>query len=59
MSKISKKEEFHVPFIKNLAFIGLVTIVSMISVRYFLSFTLKTHQNTPIIQYTQSQIKPD
>ena len=59
MSRISKKEEFHVPFIKNLAFIGLVTIVSMISVRYFLSFTLKTHQNTPIIQYTQSQIKPD
>jgi len=59
MSKISKKEEFHIPFIKNLAFIGLVTIVSMISVRYFLSFTLKTHQNTPIIQYTESQIKPD
>ena len=59
MSKISKKEEFHVPFIKNLVFIGLVTIVSMVSVRYFLSFTLKTHQNTPIIQYTESQIKPD
>jgi len=59
MSKISKKEEFHVPFIKNLVFIGLVTIVSMISVRYFISFTLKTHQNTPIIQYTESQIKPD
>jgi hypothetical protein len=59
MSRISKKEEFHIPFIKNLAFIGLVTIVSMISVRYFLSFTLKTHQNTPIIQYTESQIKPD
>jgi len=59
MSRISKKEEFHIPFIKNLVFIGLVTIVSMISVRYFISFTLKTHQNTPIIQYTESQIKPD
>ena len=54
-----KNGEFHIPFIKNLAFVGLVTIVSMISVRYFLSFTLKTHQNTPIIQYTESQIKPD
>jgi hypothetical protein len=58
MSK-SKFEEFHVPFIKNLVFIGLVTIVSMISVRYFLPFTLKNYQNTPIIHYTESQIKPD
>lgn len=31
-----KNDEFHIPFIKNLAFIGLVTIVSMVSVHYFL-----------------------
>jgi hypothetical protein len=31
-----KNTEFHKPFIKNLVFIGLVTIVSMVSVHYFI-----------------------
>lgn len=42
-----KKDDFHIPFIKNLAFIGLVTIVSMISVHYLLHNMLMTPLNTP------------
>jgi len=36
MSDFSRKDNFHIPFIKNLAFIGLVTVVSMITTRYLL-----------------------
>jgi hypothetical protein len=58
MSK-SKFEEFHVPFIKNLAFVGLVTVVSMITTHYLLlNYLPNLIQNQ---QYTiqESQIKPD
>ena len=58
MSK-SKFEEFHVPFIKNLAFIGLVTIVSMISVRYYLTKSFPSTINPPIYTSSDSAIKPD
>lgn len=55
----SKVEEFHISFIRNLAFVGLVTIVSMISTRYlltnYMSATIKTHSYTT----QESQIKPD
>jgi len=56
MSRLSKKEEFHIPFIKELAFVGLVTIVSMISVHYFVGSFMSTTLNPPIIIYTDSQI---
>lgn len=59
MSRISRNDDFHVPFIKNLAFVGLVTIVSMISVRYFLLSYLPIITNTPVIIHTNSQINPD
>jgi hypothetical protein len=55
----SKFEEFHVPFIKNLAFIGLVTIVSMISVRYYLTKSLISTINPPVYTSSDSAIKPD
>jgi hypothetical protein len=58
MSK-SKFEEFHVPFIKNLAFVGLVTIVSMISVRYYLLKSFSSTINPPIYTSSDSAIKPD
>jgi hypothetical protein len=45
-----KNDEFHMPFIKNLAFIGLVTIVSMVSVHYFLVNIFSVPSNPP--QYT-------
>ena len=54
-----KKGEFHVSFIKNLAFVGLVTIVSMITTHFLLvNYLPNLIQNQ---QYTiqESQIKPD
>ena len=56
MSKLLEKEEFHIPFIKELAFVGLVTIVSMISVHYFVNSFMLPTINPPIIIYTDSQI---
>lgn len=52
-------KEFHIPFINALVIVGLVTIVSMISTRYFINNYLLSHPNTPIINYTDSQIKVD
>lgn len=43
-----KNDDFHIPFIKNLVFIGLVTIVSMISVHYILVNMLVSPLNTPV-----------
>jgi hypothetical protein len=42
MTKI-KINEFHVPFIKELVFVSLITIVSMISIRFF----IEKHDFTP------------
>ena len=55
----SKFEEFHVPFIKNLVFVALVTVVSMISVRYYLTNSLSASPQSSIYTSEQSQIKPD
>jgi len=52
----SKNCEFHMPFIKCLVFIGLVTIVSMISTHYFIKSLYFTSSNSTI--YTSSQ-SPD
>jgi hypothetical protein len=48
-----KNDEFHKPFIKNLAFVGLVTIVSMISVHYFFQNMYLQPSNTP--EYTSQK----
>jgi hypothetical protein len=59
MSK-SKFQKFHVPFIKNLAFVGLVTIVSMITTHFlvvnYLPNLIKTQEYT--IQQSQIQTNP-
>jgi hypothetical protein len=57
MSK-SKFEEFHVPFIKNLVFVGLVTIVSMVSVHYYLTKSLSLPQKSSTYTSEQSQMIP-
>ena len=54
-----KKNEFHIPFIKNLAFVGLVTIVSMVSAHYFLKNMLISSSNTPNYTSQQSQISSE
>lgn len=55
MNKL-KNEEFHIPFIKNLAFVGLVTIVSMVSVRFLLINYIPSYIKTNIYTIQQSQI---
>jgi uncharacterized membrane protein len=57
MSK-SKFEEFHVPFIKNLVFVGLVTIVSMVSVHYYLTKSLSLPKKASTYTSEQSQMIP-
>lgn len=59
MTNFSKNSDFHKPFIKELVFVALVTIVSMISMRYFLNILFPIHQNTPNIIYTDSQTQSD
>ena len=59
MSNFSEKQEFHIPFIKELVFVGLVTLVSMISVHYYLTSSLEIPNNTPIINYAENQIDAD
>jgi len=50
-----EKYDFHTPFLKELAIVGLVTIVSMISVQYFIKSLAKPSPNTPI--YTSEEIE--
>ena len=59
MSRISKKEDFHIPFIQNLAFIGLVTIVSMITTRYLLVNYLPNLIQSQEYTIQQSHIQPN
>jgi len=54
----SKFEEFHVPFIKSLLFVAIVTLVSMASVHYFMFPSLTPAPKSPIIEYTQTPINP-
>jgi len=42
-----KNEEFHIPFLKQLVIIGLVTLVSMMSVRFFFNYYLSDTIYTP------------
>jgi len=53
MSRISKNDDFHIPFIRNLAFVGLVTIVSMITTRFLLINYMGSYLKTP--EYTSSK----
>lgn len=49
----SKFEEFHVPFIKNLVFIGIITLVSMLSTHYFIQNIMSNPSESP--QYTSDR----
>ena len=59
MSKISRKDDFHIPFIKNLAFVGLVTIVSMITTHFLVVNYLPNLIKTQEYTIQQSQIQPN
>ena len=57
--KKMKTKQFHKPFIKDLVFCGMVTIVSMISVRFiltnYLGHTISSLQNKPSKSYFQTE----
>lgn len=53
----SKIEEFHVPFIKNLVFIAILTLVSMVSVHYFIQNTMSNPSESP--QYTSDRSRDE
>jgi hypothetical protein len=54
-----KNDEFHIPFIKSLVFMGLVTIVSMVSVHYFFTNMFLVPSNSPVYTSHQSQNSPE
>jgi len=51
-----KNKDFHQPFLSQLIFVGLVTIVCMISTRFFLLNYLMATQNTPSFTIQKSDI---
>ena len=54
-----KKIEFHKPFVKDLAFICLVTIVSMVSVRFFIPNLIFPLLKSPIYTSHESHDSPE
>ena len=51
-----KINEFHVPFIKELVFVGLITIVSMVSVHFLMKKDIFNISNSTIYTSQESQI---
>jgi hypothetical protein len=58
MSDFSKNDDFHIPFIKNLVFVSLVTIVSMITTHFLVVNYLPRLIQTQEYTTQQSQIQP-
>lgn len=58
MSNFLEKQEFHISFIKNLAFVGLVTMVCMITTRFLVVNYLPDLIQTQEYTIQQSQIQP-
>jgi hypothetical protein len=56
MRDSTKNKDFHQPFLSQLIFVGLVTIVCMISTKFFLLNYLMTTQNTPSFTIQKSDI---
>lgn len=50
-----KTQEIHKPFIKSLVFLGLVTLVSMVSARILIENYMSKKQSTPIFTSQKSQ----
>ena len=57
MSK-SKNDDFHMPFIKNLVFVSLVTIVSMITTHFLVVNYLPNLIQNQEYTIQQSHIQP-
>jgi hypothetical protein len=53
----SKFEEFHVPFIKNLLFVAVITVVSMVFVRFYFNKSFYYPSSSVIYASEKSQIQ--
>jgi hypothetical protein len=54
-----KINEFHVPFIKELVFVGLITIVSMVSVHFLMKKEIFIPSKTILNTSQESQINAE
>ena len=52
---MSENKEFHKPFLKNLVFIGLATVVAMIFSNYLVNYYGATYKNSPVFTSLESQ----
>jgi len=50
-----KNTEFHIPFIHSMVIIVAVTLVAMVSSRYFVENYLYKHTSTPIFTSASSE----
>ena len=55
----SKINEFHESFIRSLVFVGLVTLVSMVSAKYIVQYIISSNYKTHEYTIQESQIKPE
>lgn len=55
INQMMKNKEFHIPFLKNLILIALVTIVSMGFAHYFISNRFFSPSNSSVFTSAQSQ----
>ena len=50
-----KNDQFHIPFIKDLIFVAMVTVILATSAHLFLSKTYFPDKNTPVFSSSESQ----
>jgi len=53
------KYDFHIPFIKSLLIVAVVTLVSMGTARYFINNRFSTTLNTPNFTSLKSHTSPE
>ena len=56
---MNKIKEFHIPFMKSLVLIAVVTLVSMGTAHYFINYGFSSPQNTPNFTSFKSQISSE
>ncbi len=54
-----KKHDFHIPFLKELVIVSLITIATMFAVEYFICFLDKPSPHTPIHTSNENKNVPN
>lgn len=49
------KDDFHIPFLHGMVIVAIVTVISMVTARYFITESLSAPQNTTIFTSQESQ----